>query len=1223
SYWQNWWIENAVRLFYKDLYKSGNYIEGLEEIDEFTLITMDLMSLSYTIEQSEEKYYENIHSIKWIQQDVHNYTDSYFRITVKPTLNDIFTKWTKTWVEAGISDDPPSRQGSASSVNPKPLPSFLHQFYTCLRTHEIGGEAREYSQTLEDNTFNEYMNTYEPDYVDLIYIYIEWKEWFSGGWDCKWFDQKYIDDDVEAPIFRGTRFDPYITLASNYYNINVTFQDKSGWEGEIEYRFDDSPISFDIIGSTNSKENVTLTYKIPKEIWSDYLDTIIKFRVRAIDNDTDRTFVSDRNQTDWSSWIDAGKIVTSVIGNIETIKSYVKTPDGWRLQVISTDQDNPLYRDLYVKDLNYIKCSIDNPLNESIKITNAILFIACPKFPPTYDPSLIIISPINYLILNKFERITFDREVAFGSFTDFNFTSLEINFTFFFIYIKQTSEPDIEYYYETSKIYTIIKPPKPTVEFVDFYGTKEEGTFIYKTGYGEAAQITAKFRIINHARVPIDISHNFSSQTDHTNVLTYLDTNLVYIVEPGEIKNIEFKMKSRTDYFLDEQRLFKLIKLGAVIIEIAAIIFEIFKLGRSVAEAISAAASPFNLFMLGYHTALNLIALFSRETQRALNFNSSMEWWYIQNEGGDTPHNSVFQYENIEPDINKTLVLKPAWGQEAGFYGGYTVRIAAVGLYGLAAALMTNAYTYGAGSLASLGATALAYLSDYIWAEANDDILENEDYNNVYLPQYESYNLTDYQPQNELEESLVNLANTSIHLKADLEAQNITMSKKKKAESIGDYNATLKQNDALIENSERLIDGYEKLSNEMEIITHYISKNSSEFINTTSNYETGLAVNGLSEDNIELLELYGLNQTEIQDFNQTVVESARNNEYSNNFTIIINAMDENLNQLIEYGNNEIRTLENNTASIKHEIIDIKVNNLNESISIADDKTLYQLKQLKGEIDSLYQMGEWSDVVEKSDELIELAEQTAFETNNNTYLTEYRDYALEYKRNAKEYLKINLYHLDETVIMDNQVKTLTVIAHSHGAPTGNYILETNCSWVTPAQQIVSVQQYNKTIAKLTISTKDNPLILLGIYYVNLKLYLPQTQTIINSLLRVDVKDDDISIPNIQINYTGDGTDGIPGFWDVNVTDLESGLDKIQIYIDGIQTIEESLSGEITRIYTFSIQNTLGNHEIEVIALNFDTDWDGDQEANSEIHAVFIKDDDTIAPVNWINYIGDGT
>ncbi|MFW9894138.1 MAG: LamG-like jellyroll fold domain-containing protein, partial [Candidatus Thorarchaeota archaeon] len=114
----------------------------------------------------------------------------------------------------------------------------------------------------------------------------------------------------------------------------------------------------------------------------------------------------------------------------------------------------------------------------------------------------------------------------------------------------------------------------------------------------------------------------------------------------------------------------------------------------------------------------------------------------------------------------------------------------------------------------------------------------------------------------------------------------------------------------------------------------------------------------------------------------------------------------------------------------------------------------------------------------------------------------------------------------------------------------------------------------------------------------------------------IGDDDETGPEITITYTGSSTDGNPGTWIVTVADPESGVDTINVEIDGI------IAGTVAGIY--AVPNILGTHTITVTATNADLDTGpSDQETSVSSSTVTIIDDDMTGPSIFITYTGDKT
>jgi hypothetical protein len=108
--------------------------------------------------------------------------------------------------------------------------------------------------------------------------------------------------------------------------------------------------------------------------------------------------------------------------------------------------------------------------------------------------------------------------------------------------------------------------------------------------------------------------------------------------------------------------------------------------------------------------------------------------------------------------------------------------------------------------------------------------------------------------------------------------------------------------------------------------------------------------------------------------------------------------------------------------------------------------------------------------------------------------------------------------------------------------------------------------------------------------------------------ITVYDDDTSAPEITITYSGDGLTNNPGYWTVSVEDLESGISEVQILIDGIQSENYQISGEMSVSYDISVPAEVGDHTIEVNAKNNDMDWIGDVSESSQSSSKEISEDE---------------
>lgn len=153
---------------------------------------------------------------------------------------------------------------------------------------------------------------------------------------------------------------------------------------------------------------------------------------------------------------------------------------------------------------------------------------------------------------------------------------------------------------------------------------------------------------------------------------------------------------------------------------------------------------------------------------------------------------------------------------------------------------------------------------------------------------------------------------------------------------------------------------------------------------------------------------------------------------------------------------------------------------------------------------------------------------------------------------------------------------------------------------------------------THSVEDDLQVLVSaVGYVN----YPYIPFIIDLPLEVDLVDDDTTPPYLNILYKDGinethGTDANPGYWEIHMSDSQSGLDmsKFHVYIDG-QLMEDDLQQPVP--------NSLGLHNILVDICDGDNDRPADCEFTNEKYTVEIIDDDSTAPTGDIQYNGGKT
>lgn len=121
--------------------------------------------------------------------------------------------------------------------------------------------------------------------------------------------------------------------------------------------------------------------------------------------------------------------------------------------------------------------------------------------------------------------------------------------------------------------------------------------------------------------------------------------------------------------------------------------------------------------------------------------------------------------------------------------------------------------------------------------------------------------------------------------------------------------------------------------------------------------------------------------------------------------------------------------------------------------------------------------------------------------------------------------------------------------------------------------------------------------------------------------VTIIDDDISGPFITVDYVN-SQEIFAGWWNVYIEDLESGIDDVNISIDGITSLFEGNLGGIQSIsYSgnpkeggtgIPAPGTVDSYELEVITHNNDKEWSGDQESSTESQTdeILYNDEDIV-------------
>lgn len=115
--------------------------------------------------------------------------------------------------------------------------------------------------------------------------------------------------------------------------------------------------------------------------------------------------------------------------------------------------------------------------------------------------------------------------------------------------------------------------------------------------------------------------------------------------------------------------------------------------------------------------------------------------------------------------------------------------------------------------------------------------------------------------------------------------------------------------------------------------------------------------------------------------------------------------------------------------------------------------------------------------------------------------------------------------------------------------------------------------------------------------------------------ISIVDDDTTGPTIAIIYVGSGTDFDSGWWNIDIEDPESGIDEVELLINGYEYLHETnLNGQSSVSYQqVWVPGSVGTHALEVVVKNNDNDWNGDQESSTDTDAVDIIHDPNPPPL----------
>lgn len=777
---------------------------------------------------------------------------------------------------------------------------------------------------------------------------------------------------------------------------------------------------------------------------------------------------------------------------------------------------NPIFPSMYFDDVNHITVEVVNPTNAPITISNPRL-----SFTPNFGTYLLAessldltsilgtnipaMSTIPVIIDKAFHLSDFSLDVTTQLDDPLNSMTIQLSF----VYLGTMCSSSISR--------SIIRPPAPTITFLGFTGPKEGENFIVK--YADApATVQARFQITNNARIPIATTTDIMNNPSETGMTlaggVYRKTTTINGLSSDIIS---FSLKLSKKFFETVTDLLGRVAMFGISVvansfNFIARLLGVIKAVKDIASLTSATSyiSGVVNFIMGALQTLNLVwAIGTKKSEFTFPFppsslTTSTSWtssfYQIL-----TPYaNDHYLYLDQERGT-LTLTAYPSNSQNSEFDTGAILRGISAVLYIAAGCLLMfpGPWNIAVGSALGVAAAALAAGADFLWTKANDDAVPSANFTSVYVPAYQTTNISAIQPITEFNVALISLLDSSAELSGDLNAVNETISRLEGAINAGDYSAAALQNDALSNYTRMVSEDYYTIQNDMGVITTSIMQNDSEIMSSLQSAETLISTTGLSPADINSLQDAGLNQASIEDLNLSVIEMASTGELSTAIPNLFSNMTSIYNESIPVINKEISWFENTSNAALLNATSIRVNYLGMSVTTTDSSTLTILSALNNSMYSSYAVGNWKDACIRAEQLFSLARTTTTSTNNQSYLLTYGNDAQMIKQAAQRNLAIRLLHIPMITVTPGKSQDVTLVVLSEGAPSGRYVFETNSSWLGPNGTSIVVTQYNSNEVHLQVLIEEDPNISPGTYPVELRVSLPGTTTVIDSVLLVEV------------------------------------------------------------------------------------------------------------------------
>ncbi|MFX0024482.1 MAG: hypothetical protein ACFE9S_19355, partial [Candidatus Hermodarchaeota archaeon] len=1274
SYWQRWWIHNVVRLLYKDLYITGRYREGMDKINDITLVTMNLMNLTYSIEQSELAYKELMHSISGLSPDHISspdvYNDDKLKVTVKTYINDIFTTWYSTVVWAGVAEWPPGK------TNP-PIPH--HYFYYKYIKKDIRGIGYK-SLVVEDTTFEDYTGSM-TNLVYAVYIKIWWADWLFSGWRWLSFIKKYGDDDTTGPqfisiqskfesestyripdqpvyIFKNEGGFPIDEVDQNI-DVALSFTDPEGInQYRYRYRLMDknhvplytSPNLYhseinagnEIIVPNNDQTINSVDVKGWKSFIQSGLNTI-ELQCAAMDNDNDRA-----NDGAWSTttnWKKIAKVVEYEIIVDDFIIEYEYEPPTLGAYNPYKGEDvqfgiklvNGFDQAVFIETISYAVISLQNP-------SDMIYY--------QFDMNNLIVNPqVQEGTISPFSMIQALLDIFRNEYGDYQ-VSIIVDC------ILGWQQFQITY----TELFSVISPEQPLVNYyfgdieVDTIDFEEALMMYYKDDISnQNNEIRWRISVENRARLTLKLTRNLEFYLSHSlgknnDKLKIEGNNDIYVqITPCTTTNYDFEIKIKDPsvfgpgFSFPGENLLQLWDIANFFADCNELsnalqnIQTVDGLGGKIFKGVGKFLGVVNIFIDTYEffydvVNLDMYNMFNVEFSDGTPF------------GCDFYDNTVPIFEDlylgfINPsDISFDIFSTISTSQFNELITSFILQAAIIGLDITSA--VAAFYSFAdpiTGPIIAISCfiTSLILKDQRNQAKQRCDDPQSpsgnytehviREYDEVTLP----YEIEQYPRYSQIVYDALSAA-------SNLEIENnIQQEVRNRMNAAKEDNAlfwTLFQMDDLKEsiNLEEnqlmdLIQAVNKLSHLSHEDLMNMGITNQDFLFVESEVE----INGLPSDVIAILngsefELSELtnhvsNISEYQLFNE---EDPDNQSYEEYFEQNIIEAD-----LLK------NTIANNLINLEEGITNLYVNySLNLEEEVPEQLSLEDIEIMESlmvNINEMVDLKQWNTVIVLCDDLLAIINQMMIKILNTTdsILLSYKNFAESTKNEA----------------IENNIKHLTVFSHAFNEcmdieplmlqKVPIYLQLWNYSF----SNIIGLEvrnlngshrfldQFGNEINQITISPESVFKIFLEFSLNIPDNYGDQTFEVLfidneneltyyRSISITLHEDNDVTPPVILIKYVGgDYTDANPGKWDLFAYDRESGINSnsILVYIDGL-LVGNSLG-------QYEIDNTLGFHSIEVEI------WNDDQnnpEFNNASASTTINDDDTKAPMISLFYTGEG-